>query len=166
MADRYTYIPMIGIFVVVVWGLSEAAEAQSIGIPWRCVAAVLVLGSMALVTSRQLDYWKSSLDLWTRALQVTRSNSLSEVNLGGSLLSLGREDEAYVHFQRALVSDPDDPIALLQSGVYLVKHGRYQESIENLERFVHTSRDPREIASAYRYLGVAYGELRNSNPRE
>jgi len=162
MADRYTYIPMIGIFVVVVWGLSEAAEAQSI----RCVAAVLVLGSMALVTLRQLDYWKSSVDLWTRALQVTRSNSLSEVNLGGSLLSLGCEDEAYIHFQRALVSEPDDPIALLQSGIYLLKHGRYQESIENLERFVRTSRDPRAITSAYRYLGVAYGELRNSNPRE
>lgn len=166
MADRYTYLPMIGIFVAVVWGLSEAADAQSIGIPWRCVAAVLVLGSMALATLRQVDYWKSSLDLWTHALQVTRSNSLSEVNLGGSLLSLGREDEAYIHFQRALVSEPDDPIALLQSGIYLVKHGRYQESIETLERFVRTSRDPREITSAYRYLGVAYGELRNSNPRE
>jgi protein O-mannosyl-transferase len=166
MADRYTYIPMIGIFVAVVWGLPEAAEAQSIGIPWRCVAAVLVLGSMALVTLRQVYYWKSSLDLWTRALQVTRSNSLSEVNLGGSLMSLGREDEAYIHFQRALVSEPDDPIALLQSGIYLVKHGRYQEAIETLERFVRSSRDPREIASAYRYLGVAYGELRNSTPRE
>ena len=64
------------------------------------------------------------------------------------------------------MSEPDDPIALLQSGIYLVKHGRYQESIENLERFVRISRDPREITSAYRYLGVAYGELRNSTPRE
>jgi len=68
-------------------------------------------------------------------------------------VSVCREDEAYTHFQSALVSEPDDPIALLQSGVYLVKQGRYQESIENLERFVQTSCDPREITSAYRYLG-------------
>jgi protein O-mannosyl-transferase len=160
MADRYTYIPMIGICVAVVWGFSEAADAQSIGVLWRRAASVLVLGAMALVTWRQVGYWTSSLDLWTHALKVTRGNSMSEVNMGTSLLNLGREDEAYMHFQRALVSKPDDHLALLYSGIYLEKHGHYQESIEKLEGALRAKpRETWEIVAASRGLGLAYTEL-------
>ena len=160
MADRYAYIPLIGIFVAVVWAIAEAAEALSIGIRWRCAAAALLLGSMALVTWRQVGYWKSSLDLWTHTLQVTRSNSTAEVNLGFSLVDNGREDEAYIHFQRALESKPDDAVALLNIGVYLEKHGQYRESIEKLESSLRTGLlDASEIVNASRGLGIDYSQL-------
>ncbi len=159
MADRYAYIPMIGICVAVVWGFSEIADVLLIGIGWQWAAATVVLGAMVLLSWRQVGYWSSSVALWSHALEVTRSNSLAEVNLGIGLTDVGREDEAYLHFQKALALEPDDHMALWGSGIYLVKHGHYQESIEKLERSLRTSQDNEEITATYRALGVAYDKL-------
>jgi len=161
MADRYAYIPMLGILVIAVWAGADIAKSQSIGRWEQRAIAILVLAVLAVITSRQIDYWKSSYSLWTRALEVTGSNFMAEGNLGMSLLDMGREDEAFEHFQRALASEPHDPLSLLSAGTYLVRHGRYQESIEKLEQFVLIARSPAEMTRAYRGLGVAYAELGN-----
>lgn len=160
MADRYAYIPMMGICVAAIWGVSEAAEALLIDVGWRCTATALVLCAMALVTWRQVGYWKSSLDLWTRDLQVTRNNSIAEVSLAFNLLNDGREDEAYSHFQRALASDPDDKLALLYSGAYLARHGHYSESIARFQKSLGTGQlDAWETVVASRGLGMVYAQL-------
>jgi tetratricopeptide (TPR) repeat protein len=151
---------MMGICVAVVWGLSEATEAFSINLRWRVAVAAFVLGSMALVTWRQVGYWKSSVELWTRDLKVTHSHPISEVNLGMSLLGLGRDDEAYIHFQRALVLQPNDRLALFYSGIYLGKRRHYEEAVENLQKSLRVgSLDASRIVLASRALGIIYLKL-------
>ncbi len=106
MADRYAYIPLIGIFVMIAWGAADFADSRQIGIAARVVPAACVLLALSVATRRQLDYWSSNYDLWTHALAVTNKNFIAQDNLGGALLLLGKPDEAYSHFQAAAEINP------------------------------------------------------------
>src|SRR5262249_26482155 len=96
-ADRYTYVPLIGLFIIVSWGLADLAQR----LKWRPV----VLGASAAVTLiacagqsiQQIGYWKDSVSLFTHALAVTRDNELAENNLGSALAADSRLDEAVAH---------------------------------------------------------------------
>jgi tetratricopeptide (TPR) repeat protein len=114
---------------------------------------------LSVGTWRQVGYWQSSYDLWTHALQVTTSNFVAEENLAVSLLDLGREDDAFPHFERVTALQPDDVVALLNAGNYLEKQGRHQEAIENFQHVVRVTHDPEKLTGAYRGLGVAYAQL-------
>ena len=71
MADRYAYIPLIGIFVMIAWGAADLADARQIAFSSRVIPASCVLLALSFATHRQLGYWSSSYDLWTHALAVT-----------------------------------------------------------------------------------------------
>jgi Flp pilus assembly protein TadD len=161
MADRYTYIPLIGIFVAVVWGVSETARSKAVRIQWMVALSALALILCPVVTWQQLTYWKSSVDLWTRALQVTPSNYVAEENLAVALADLGREDEALPHFEIARQIIPTDPTALLNVGTDYVKQGRLKEAIEAFEIVARTNHDPEHLTAAYRGLGIAYAQSGN-----
>ncbi len=77
MADRYAYIPLIGIFVMIAWGFADWTESHEIGFTARIVPAVCVLLALSVVTHRQLSYWASNYDLWTHALAVTDKNFIA-----------------------------------------------------------------------------------------
>jgi tetratricopeptide (TPR) repeat protein len=114
---------------------------------------------MSLLTWRQVGYWKSSYDLWSRTLQVTTNNFVAEENLGVSLLDLGREDEAFPHFERVTVLQPDDAVALLNVGNYLERQGHHEGALERFQHVLRVTRDPEKLTGAYRGLGVAYAQL-------
>src|SRR5262249_40273882 len=97
-------------------------------------------------------------DLWTHALQVTRSNFVAEENLAVSLLDLGREDEAFPHFERVVALKPDDVVARLNLGNYLEKQGQHEKAIEAFKKTIKLTRDSDKLAGAYRGLGVAYAQ--------
>jgi hypothetical protein len=163
-ADRYTYIPLIGIFVAMVWLLSDTADAKGVGIRWRIAAAAAVLAVLSLVTWRQLGYWRSNVDLWTHSLEVTQSNFVAEENLAVTLGDLGRQDEALAHFENAARIRPDDPNCLLNIGMSLIKHQRLQEAKEKFETVIRTNKDPKWLAVAYRGLG-AISDLSGDRPK-
>ena len=101
-ADRYTYLPSIGIFLMVVWGAEELLgrwPAPAWAPP--ALAAALCLASVA-VTWTQLQYWKDSESLMDHAIQVTSRNYVAQDNYGAALRSRGRIDEALVHFREAV----------------------------------------------------------------
>jgi tetratricopeptide (TPR) repeat protein len=120
--------------------------------------SALALIVCPVVTWQQLTYWKSSVDLWTRALQVTPSNYVAEENLAVALADLGREDEALPHFEIARQIIPTDPTALLNVGTDYVKQGRLKEAIEAFEIVARTNHDPEHLTAAYRGLGIAYAQ--------
>jgi len=153
-ADRYTYIPMIGVFVAVVWLLSDIADSKAVAMRWRVGVPVIVLVALSLVTWRQLGYWRNSVDLWTHALEVTPSNIIAEENLGAVLGDLGREDEALRHYQTAVSINPTEPNALLNLGTNLMRHRRLEEASDTFETVIRTSKDPQWLAPAYRGLGA------------
>jgi tetratricopeptide (TPR) repeat protein len=161
MADRYTYIPYIGVFIAVVWGVADATKSAELERRWVGAAAAIVLATLSLLTARQLHFWRSSYDLWTRTLQVTVNNFVAEENLGNSLRDLGRDDEALPHFLNAVQIQPDVAGARLALGESLLRHRRYSEAIEHLSAVIRLSEDPSYLPDAYDGLGIASSELGN-----
>ncbi len=114
MADRYTYIPLLGIYIAVAWLLADFfryfrqrgfGSEQSESKQWWIVTIVLV--PCLLVSFQQIGYWKSGVLLYSRALEVTENNSVAENNLAADYLLLGKLDESLRHFQAANRIAPD-----------------------------------------------------------
>ena len=159
MADRYAYIPFIGIFVMIAWGAAEFADSRQIGMAARAIPAAGILLALSVVTHRQLDYWSSNYDLWTHALAVTDKNFIAQDNLGGALLLLGKPDDAYSHFQAAASINPSDPMSRSNLGAYLQEQGHLPEAIEQEKRVIELTSDRGLLAATYANLGTAYRTL-------
>jgi protein O-mannosyl-transferase len=183
MADRYVYLPLIGIFVAVVWGAASIFDThQENWLRDRKLAepAVVVLGATAAVfcvlvflTVRQIATWRSSNDLWAHALQVTENNYLAEDYMGSALLEQAYEtngqrysDEATAHFRNAARINPHDAISHLNLGADLHEHGKLQEAIEQYEEMLQYTRDEHLQAKAYIALGAAHAQLHDFSEAE
>ena len=159
MADRYAYIPLIGVFVMIVWSAADAVERAKLPLACKIVPAALVLTSLVVVAYRQTGYWQSDLDLWGHTLAVTKNNFVAEDQFGGALVQLGRTDEAYLHFVRAARLAPADPVSHTNIGFYLYQHGRAAEAVPYFKLAVTLTTDARVLATAYANLGSAYFDL-------
>jgi Flp pilus assembly protein TadD len=156
MADRYAYLPMIGIFIMLVWGLADWAHYASIEpryLGGMGAAAIVVL---SFVTSRQLSYWKDDFTLWTHALQINSNNFVAENNLGLALMRDGQHDEAIKHFRTAAVIEPADPTSQFNLGVFAQEQGDLKQSMARYEAVLQLTSDPQLRASAYGNLGTIY----------
>ena len=159
MADRYAYIPLIGIFVMIAWSLADLADARKLSMAWRVIPAVCVLIALAFATERQLSYWSNDYDLWTHTLAVTGPNFGAHNNLGSALIGLVRADEAYAHFQTAAEINPQDPVSHLNIGMYLDEHGELLPAVSQLDTTIALTSNPQLLALAYATRGAAYCEL-------
>ncbi len=159
LADRFAYIPFIGLFVMVVWGASNWGERRGIAAEWMVGATALVLIALAVTTHRQIGYWRDSPTLWLRALAVTENNFLAHDTMARLLAEHGREEEAAVHLRAALAIKPNDVVALLNLGNYEYEHGNLPSAIGRYQ-FVATYAADRELkGAAYGNLGSAYRQL-------
>jgi protein O-mannosyl-transferase len=86
MADRYAYVPLIGIFVMIAWSLDDWAEAKEMRTIWRVLPALCALAALSVVTSRQLSYWENEYTLWAHTLAVTDRNPFAHDAMGSALL--------------------------------------------------------------------------------
>ena len=154
MADRYAYIPLIGIFVMIAFSVEEWVRAKNFGL-WPCIPAAAVLIALAAVTHRQIEYWQSNTELWAHALAVTQNNFVAEDNLGGALILEGKEDEAHEHFEAAARINPRDPMSRSNLGTYDQNHGRMREAEANYQAAVDLTSDPSLLAPTYANLGAA-----------
>jgi Tfp pilus assembly protein PilF len=157
-ADRYMYIPMIGLFVAAVWTIADVSVTRTAS-RWKLAALSATAVIFLIMTRLQVGYWQSSLDLWTHTLAVTRNNAVAEENLAVALLDQGRDAEAFPHFQRVLLLRPEDPVALLNTGNYFEKQGQHREAIERFQKVRDTNPDAEKLIGAYRGLGVAFAQL-------
>jgi Tfp pilus assembly protein PilF len=155
MADRYAYIPLIGIFVMIAFGMSDLANARKIGPVWQIVPAVCVLIALTSLTHQQIRCWQSSSDLWAHALQVTTNNFIAEDNLGGALVLQDEPDEAYPHFAAAARINPRDAMSRSNLGTYFQTHGRMQEAMEQYRSAIALTSDPGLLSQTYANLGAA-----------
>lgn len=129
MADRYSYLPHIGLFIAAVWGFAAIARAKQAG-------AVLGLGAaflLAASTAYQLRYWQNSGTLFQRALQVTDHNAPAEMCLAMWLVEQKQPDAAMEHFNEAVKIDPQDFQIHMNLGSLLLEQGRAKEAIPHLE---------------------------------
>jgi tetratricopeptide (TPR) repeat protein len=154
MADRYAYIPLIGIFFAVAFGLTE--WTKRIHPAWIATPAVLILAALAFATRHQIDYWLSNEELWSHTLAVTTNNFVAEDNLGGALILEGKEEAAHPHFEAAALINPKDPMSHSNLGTYNLQHGLTREAIEQYQTAVELTSDPGLLAQTYANLGAAY----------
>jgi tetratricopeptide (TPR) repeat protein len=158
-ADRYTYIPLVGVFILAAWGTADLVARRP---QWRlavaAAAGMLVVGCAA-VARRQVQYWRGSIALWEHAISVTRENYRAENNLGLLLSREGRPAEAIPHFVEALRIKPDFAEAHNNLGFALADQGRTREAIAH---YTEAVRLIPAYVEAHNNLGVALsGEGRN-----
>ncbi len=159
MADRYAYIPFIGLFVAVVWTLGALASEHRIPSVWLASAALLVVFILGCLTYRQLGYWRDDETLWRYTLSVTERNYMAHDNLARALASQGRSDEAVVQFRAAKALHKYPPAQILTLAVYELRVGHPQEAIEECNSVLRASADPDLQAATYSVLGQAHLEL-------
>jgi protein O-mannosyl-transferase len=151
MADRYTYVPLIGIFVMAAWGLSDAME----GCRFRAAAvaaSAVVVAALAGAAWHQTGYWRDSISLFSRALAVTEKNWLALQNLGVAYSRSGRYPQAIDCFREALRDNPTDTKAMSGMGTALYSLGRYGEAVSWYEDALRI--EPKS-ATAWQNLGLA-----------
>lgn len=154
-ADRYTYVPLIGIFMLLTWGACDLTRH------WRnqtlalSLAGMVILLVCAALTNLQLAYWKNSETMFRHALQATRNNYMADYCLGDYLSDQGKSEEAIAYYQTALQINPTYGEACCNLGIELAKKGNLDEAITNFRNAIRYS--PR-LAGAHSNLGNALDE--------
>jgi len=152
MADRYTYIPLIGLFIIIAWGfpvvLSKWRYKEITVVP----IAVTVLSILAVATWFQVRYWKDSITLFEHALEVTDNNYVVHNNLGFALKKDGKVTEAVENYLAALRINPDFEMAHLNIGVILADRGDNEGAIKHYKEALRINPD---YITAYINLGNA-----------
>ncbi len=154
MADRYAYIPLIGIFVMIAFGVADWAAAKDRSL-WLVASSAVVLALLSFATHRQLDYWQSNHDLWSHTLAVTENNFVAEDNLGGALILEDKEEEAHPHFEAAARINPKDAMSRSNLGTYFQTHNQMREAIAQYEAAIDLTSDPSLLAQTYANMGAA-----------
>ena len=136
-ADRYTYIPLIGVLVIVAWAIPDlllpkaARKSDAPRLGALVASAVLVIIALTAVTYRQIGYWRDGEALFRRAAAVTERNWFAENALGGILLKKGEPEEAVERLQRAIEIQPGYAGNYLNMGMAMDRMGRLDEAISN-----------------------------------
>jgi len=162
MADRYAYLPLIGIFIMVGWGAAEWAADKHLPAALLPVASIVVVLALSIAARRQIGYWADNVVLWTHTIQVTPPNYVAQDNLGGALLAHKRLDDAIAHFREAAAIHPVDPISAFNIGFYDQEHGDLYGAIEQYRRAILLTTSPSVKMQAWNDMGVAYRSLGNT----
>lgn len=134
MADRYTYLPMIGPTIALVWLVAEAMNRRGITVASRAVLCAIVLLTLVVTTLRQMSHWRDSEALFRRAIDVSPVNPVMHYGLGVTLLAQKRTAEAAESFLRAAGDDPTMAEYPNNLGAALLELGRLPEAVAALQR--------------------------------
>ena len=152
MADRYSYVPLIGLFIIAAWGFDYLAgrwKLHRLILPGLAIAAIL---GAAVISRNQVRHWRNSAQLWTHALEVTSENFVAHNNLGLALAGEGKAEEAISHYNEALRIRPSYATARTNLGAALAKQGKLDEAISNYQEVLRSKPD---LAEAHMDLGAA-----------
>jgi len=161
MADRYTYVPTIGLFIMVAWGAKSFLEkgggamAQKRGVALRAVG-IAVLLSLSVCTWVQAGYWRNSMTLFQRTLDVVPENPQAHLFIANTLIRQGKINEAVPHYAEAVRIIPNEPYNLTDYGHALLDNGQINEAAAQLEEALTLLPD---FADAHYFLGVAQVRL-------
>ncbi len=152
MADRYSYVPMIGLFIAVTWAAMEFVRVRAA----LTTMAVIAIGSCCVLTPIQAGYWKNSETLFLHAVDVTHDNYLAYNNLGYYLSNKGEPQRAMEFYKKAIEIKPTYEDAHNNFGYCLAGMGRYQEAIEEYKKALGINR---KLTEAHNNLGNALSNI-------
>jgi len=151
MADRWTYVPLVGLFIIIAWGVSDITAR------WRNRKIILVLFSgilftvLIICTRFQVAHWQNSLTLFSHTVRVTDNNWLAHTRLGHALDEQGKPDEAIIQYNKALQINPGHVTARINLGIALARKGNTKEAVHHYNEALRTN--PND-AGIYNNLGV------------
>jgi tetratricopeptide (TPR) repeat protein len=160
IADRYTYIPLLGLFVAVVWAIADLFSSRRWRLAPLAILTGLVLATCSALTWRQTGYWQNGLTLWTHCLAAAPETAIARYNLGLALQTAGKIEPAMAEYQKALRLKPDHLDANLNIGTSLLLLGRTAEATNYFAKALELKPD---YAKAHANLGVALRELGDYN---
>jgi tetratricopeptide (TPR) repeat protein len=151
-ADRYTYLPEIGLCILVTWGGLELFKKWHQSRTISAAAVALILVALGTRSYFQSSYWRNSETLWQHAVDVTSNNHIAENSLGNALLEKDRLNEAIEHYKRAIAIKPD--VAPVQSnlGNALLRKNQIDEAIPHIQKAIQVNP---QYAEAYNDMGSA-----------
>ena len=174
MADRYTYIPLTGLFITVAWGVSDLL------VKWRYqkiflgVSAVIILSALTVCTFFQASHWRNTITLFENAVKVTENNYKALNNLGAALIDKGKPDEALLYFAEALRINPQKTDARNNLANVLSAQGKLDEAVSHYKEAIRINPEHADahynlanVLSAQRKLDEAvlhYKEAIEINP--
>ena len=156
MADRYAYLPFIGLFIAIVWGIPDLAHEGKLKPVYVSLGACIVVFALSLLTYQQVGYWQSTKTLWTHTLAVTGPNYMAEDSLGAELMGEEKIAEAKHHFQTAVAINPRDGFGLVNLGVTDKLSGDIAGAVQNYEAAIRSTSDRNLQATALGNLGSLY----------
>jgi tetratricopeptide (TPR) repeat protein len=176
MADRYAYVPLIGVFVAIVWSLADWAVAKKVGTVWLVIPAVCVLAAQAAVTYRQMSHWESDYQLWTHTLEGAESplahnalaialmhpdSEMTRYDLEEVGTEQNRMDEARGHFERALELRQQLALQNPRAYPYMADMARTLNNLGNLDRLQNRTDEAHQHNEAALEI---YRQLAAQNP--
>ncbi len=136
MADRYTYLPSVGIAVGLAWIIPSFIEIENIRKKILFPVAIALLAVLTILTWKQCGYWQNSIDLWNHVLQTTKDNCLAHNNLAYALIEKGRTEEAIDHYNNAIRIEPNNYDHYNSRGNAYVTLGKHQLAIDDFNKAV------------------------------
>jgi tetratricopeptide (TPR) repeat protein len=133
LADRYTYIPLIGVFICVVWAVSDFLAGTRFAKPVLATTGMLVIVACAATTHRQVEYWRNDFTLFEHTLAATSDNAVAHYHVGAELEDQGKYELALTHFRAALVCDPAYADAYCNMGYTLYAQGKADEAMKQYQ---------------------------------
>ena len=152
MADRYTYLTSIGFFIALIWPIAQLQKKYKQITKPLCILAVITIVAMIAATRDQVKYWKDDTTLFTRTIEVTKNNYIIHNNLGYTLFSKSRFDEAIGLFNKALEFKPDYAKAGNNKALVYLTTGKFDKAVECLQQTVKMAP---YWPDAYNNLGLA-----------
>jgi tetratricopeptide (TPR) repeat protein len=151
-ADRFTYLAQIGAYIMMAWAARDLAVSWRYGRRILGVGALSVIVALMVCTWKQTSYWCDSESLWNHTLACTSDNAIAQTDLGITLTSQGRLDEAIEHFQKALEIYPNYPEYHNNIGVALLRKGQVDEAVVHFQKALEIRPD---YAEFHYDLGIA-----------
>src|SRR5262245_42034479 len=152
MADRYTYLPLVGIFLAVVWEIADLVDRKPAWRPLAAAGAAVVLIGSAWLARVQVGFWRNSAAVYERALAVTQDNAYIESSLGSLLTTQGQFDAAIPHLTNAVRLDPSSAHARIDLGRALDRKGNRMQALATYDEAAKLIR-PDDRRNFF-YLGV------------
>ena len=153
MADRYTYVPLIGLFILIAWGTPVLWQRWHQAKIWLAVLATALISILTATTWQQVSYWQNSFTLFTHDVKVTGHNSLAHYILGLFLDQQGKVDEAMFHYSRSVYLNPisSDYNIFFKMGYILYQQGKLDEAMVHFKESLQ--RNPNR-AETYNNMGI------------
>jgi len=168
MADRYAYLPLLGVFVMLAWGAADCFKSSKFSPALQIASVGAILATLCWLSSRQLDSWQDSISVWSHARRVTPENVTVERYLGRALQDAGNSGDALPHLLTVESLAPNDVANHVSIGALQVGKGQFEEAIVEFETAVKLT-DIKELSPKERFyrtsallnLGFAYALSKN-----